>query len=207
MIDCMISFARRLANCRSNVKVFAICRTDCYPACTTTCQSHNKLSKQAEEPTRQQRWPESHFQAPTPLLFQSFLIPTRVLLNPTPVQSPATIDATVIQQCLFCIEAMTFVKTMQTTATAENKKWLRVRFFTNVWLRLQKQTQNFAGIDFRSAATSASSGVQDQDFGVQSDRILRIFWICIWLDIVSFSTGTGLSKWKSCGRVKYLDIG
>ena len=37
------------------------------------------------------------------------------------VQSPATIDATAIQQCLFCTEAMTFVKTMQTPVTAKNK--------------------------------------------------------------------------------------
>jgi len=42
--------------------------------------------------------------------------------NPTPVQSPATIDATAIQQCLFCTEAMTFVKTVQSPVTAKNKR-------------------------------------------------------------------------------------
>jgi len=41
--------------------------------------------------------------------------------NTTPVQSPATIDTTAIQQCRFCIEAMTFVKTVQTPVTAKNK--------------------------------------------------------------------------------------
>ena len=41
--------------------------------------------------------------------------------NPTPVQSPATIDATAIQQCLFCTEAMTFVKTVQIPVNAKNK--------------------------------------------------------------------------------------
>jgi len=32
----------------------------------------------------------------------------------TPVQSAATIDTTAIQHCLFCAEAMTFVKTVET---------------------------------------------------------------------------------------------
>jgi len=41
--------------------------------------------------------------------------------NPAPVQSPATTNATAIQQCLFCTEAMTFVKTMQTPVAAKNK--------------------------------------------------------------------------------------
>jgi len=41
--------------------------------------------------------------------------------NLTLVQSAATIDATAIQQCLFCTEAMTFVKTVQTSVTAKNK--------------------------------------------------------------------------------------
>ena len=50
--------------------------------------------------------------------------------NPTPVQSPATIHATAIQQYLFCTEAMTFVKTVQTPVTAKNKRF-RVRFFRN----------------------------------------------------------------------------
>jgi len=41
------------------------------------------------------------------------------------------------------------------------------------------------------------SGVQDPDFGVQSGRILGMFWN--GLDIVSHSTGSrnGLSKWRN----------
>ena len=42
--------------------------------------------------------------------------------NPTLCQSPATINATGIQQCLFCTEAMTFVKTVQTPITAKNNR-------------------------------------------------------------------------------------
>ena len=40
-----------------------------------------------------QRWPESLFQTPTPLLFQNFWIQVRLFKfeNPTPVQTPATI--------------------------------------------------------------------------------------------------------------------
>jgi len=34
------------------------------------------------------------------------------------------------------------------------------------------------------------SGVQDPDFGVQSGRIIGLFWIWIGLDIVSLSTGS-----------------
>jgi len=37
------------------------------------------------------------------------------------VLTPATIDATAIQQCLFCTEAITLVKTMRTPVTAKNK--------------------------------------------------------------------------------------
>jgi len=47
-----------------------------------------------------------------------------------------------------------------------------------------------------------SSGVQDPDFGVQSGRILRIFWIWIGFDIISVHTGTGLSNEKNCGHNK-----
>ena len=52
---------------------------------------------------------------------------------------------------------MTLVKTMQTPVTAKNKTdpGSGSVFFTNVGLRLQKQTQNRAGIDSRSVATSA----------------------------------------------------
>jgi len=50
--------------------------------------------------------PESLFQTPTPLLFQNFSIRIRVrkyfkFENPTPVQTPATIDPTEIYPC-FC---------------------------------------------------------------------------------------------------------
>jgi len=56
-----------------------------------------------------QRWPESVFQTPTPLLFQYFGIRVRIrarqffeLENPTPVQTPATvINATLIYPCFY----------------------------------------------------------------------------------------------------------
>jgi len=57
--------------------------------------------------TPDQRWPESIFQPPTPLLFQNFWIRTRIRLfykfeNPTPVQNPATIiHPTVIYHCFY----------------------------------------------------------------------------------------------------------
>jgi len=58
---------------------------------------------------RYQRWPESLFHIPTPLLFHNFWIrvPIRVRLflkfqNPTPVQTPVTIiDPTVIYPCFY----------------------------------------------------------------------------------------------------------
>ena len=50
-----------------------------------------------------QRWPESLFQTPTPLLFQNILIRVQLFFkfeNPIPVQTPATIIVpTVIYPC------------------------------------------------------------------------------------------------------------
>jgi len=54
---------------------------------------------------------------------------------------------------------MTFIKTTQTPATAENKKWLRirVRLFTNLQLRIRSEkTQNPDAVDSASVAISAS---------------------------------------------------
>jgi len=56
-----------------------------------------------------QRWPESLFQTPTPLLFQNFSIRDQIRVriffkfeNPTPLQTPATIiDPTVIYPCFY----------------------------------------------------------------------------------------------------------
>ena len=53
-----------------------------------------------------QKWPESHFQTPTPLLFQNFWIRIRLRKffkskNPIPVQTRFTIDATEIPQCFY----------------------------------------------------------------------------------------------------------
>jgi len=52
---------------------------------------------------------------------------------------------------------MTFIKIMQTLVTAKNRTdpGSGTVFFTNVWLRLQKQTQIRAGIDSGSVVTSA----------------------------------------------------
>jgi len=38
---------------------------------------------------------------------------------------------------------MTFIKTTQTPATAENKKWLRIRLFTNFSLQLQTRVRKY----------------------------------------------------------------
>jgi len=52
-----------------------------------------------------QRWPESLFQTPTPLLFQNFSIRSQQFFkfeNPTPVQTPTTIiGANVIHPCFY----------------------------------------------------------------------------------------------------------
>jgi len=53
-----------------------------------------------------QRWPESLFQTPTPLLFQNFWIRIRVrkvykFENPTPFQIRANIDPTEIYPCFY----------------------------------------------------------------------------------------------------------
>ena len=56
-----------------------------------------------------QRWPESLFLTPTPLLFQNFSIRVHIrqffkFENPTPVQTPSTIiDPTVIYPCFYLI--------------------------------------------------------------------------------------------------------
>ena len=55
-----------------------------------------------------QRWPESDFQTPAPLLFQNFLIRIRVqqflkFENPIPVQTTITIDPTKIHQCFYLL--------------------------------------------------------------------------------------------------------
>jgi len=79
-----------------------------------------------------QRWPESPFQTPTPLLFQNFWIRIRLLFkfqNPTPLKTPATIIHPTV--------------TAQTSATSEMEKWLRirVRFFTNFWFRVRMRVR------------------------------------------------------------------
>jgi len=58
-----------------------------------------------------QRWPESHFQTPTPLLFQNFKIRTWVrkhfnLENLTSVHTPVAINATEIQQWFYLRNGM-----------------------------------------------------------------------------------------------------
>jgi len=61
------------------------------------CYTENRLK--AGVLNTSQRWPESHFQNPTPFLLWKFWIRIRVRLrilfkfeNPNPVQTPATID-------------------------------------------------------------------------------------------------------------------
>jgi len=61
---------------------------------------------QVDSVSNYQRWPESYFKTPTRFLFQSFWIRIRArnffkFENPTSIQTPATIDSTQIQQCLY----------------------------------------------------------------------------------------------------------
>jgi len=47
----------------------------------------------------------------------------------------------------------------------------------------------------KKTVANLTSGLQDPDFEVKSGRIFGFFWIWIGLDIVSLTTGSGLSKW------------
>jgi len=55
--------------------------------------------------------------------------------------------------------------TAQTRATAEMEKWLwiRVRFFTNFWLRYgsrsERKTQNPSGVDSGNTGSGPTSGI------------------------------------------------
>jgi len=79
------------------------------------------------------------------------------------------------------------------------KKWA---FFASVMIKIGTNflfcLSSRSMLHFKDQAPQLASGVQDPDVGVQSGRILGIFWIWIALDIVFFSTGsgTGLSKWN-----------
>ena len=90
-------------------KVYSRC---CHPLATNpafttelaTLPLAQSKRRRVPQTTRDQKWPESHFQTPTPLLFQNLWIRIRVqkfskFENPTPVETPATIDATENQQC------------------------------------------------------------------------------------------------------------
>ena len=120
-----------------------------------------------------QRWPESLFQTPTPLLFQNFWIRVRQLFkfeNPTPLQTPAAIiDPTVVYQ--FFADEMT----TQTLATTEMEKWLRiqVRFFTNFDSGSggERKTQNPAGVDSGYGTTSDSRRWWSSEMSTDQDWI------------------------------------
>jgi len=109
------------------MKVFAICLIDRYPACNTTCWSgnHTNLAKQLQTTLSSQlgsRGGRNHiFRLRSCSKVFEFEPGFEKSENPTPVQSPATIDATAIQQCLFRTEAMKFVKTVQTPVSGKNK--------------------------------------------------------------------------------------
>ena len=71
-------------------------------ASVTTTKNHSQLW-----PSFLQRWPESIFRTPTPLLFQNFWIRVRIwqffkFENPTPVHTPAAIiNPTLIYPCFY----------------------------------------------------------------------------------------------------------
>jgi len=92
------------------------------------------------------RWPESHFQTRTPLMFQNFWIPDRIPVrqifkfeNPTPIYTPATIiDLTLIYPCFYSINDH------RDSCCCRNWKVtrIRVRFFPNFWLRVRIRKKN-----------------------------------------------------------------
>jgi len=89
-----------------------------------------------------QKWLESLFQTPTPFLFQNFWIRVRVRLffkfeHPSPVPTPLQSSIQPWFTHVFSQEMTT-----QTPATLGLEMWLRVRFFTNFWLRVRIRKKN-----------------------------------------------------------------
>ena len=74
-----------------------------------SCWCHQRARRFGQRhlslPYAWQRWPESLFQTPTPLLFQNFWISVRQFFkieNPTPVQTPVTIiNPSLIYPCFY----------------------------------------------------------------------------------------------------------
>ena len=70
--------------------------------------------------------------APVPKIFNPGAAIFFKFGNPTPFQTPAIInDPTKLYPCFYP------EMTTQAPAAAEIEKWIRVRFFTNIWLRVR----------------------------------------------------------------------
>ena len=70
---------------------------------------------------------------------------------------------------------MISIKTTQTPATAENKKWLRVRFFTNVWLRIQKKNVESCHSRLGHSGSVATSVLHPWFVTVCRSGLLKLF--------------------------------
>ena len=103
-----------------------------------------------------QRWPESLFQTLTPLLLQYFWIRVRIPVwqffkfeNPTPVQTPATIDPTVIFPCFYLRNDHKFLAPVPDAGPNEKHRilpestlviwiWCQAKFLTSHHVRMHR---------------------------------------------------------------------
>jgi len=101
-----------------------------------------------------QRWPESLFQTPTPLLFQNFWIRVRIwvrqffnLKKQTPVQTPAAIiDSTVIYPCFYNKTWPRRLLLLMKLKSDSGSVFLQI-FDSGYGSRSKRKTQNPAGVD------------------------------------------------------------
>ena len=139
-----------------------------------------------------QRWLESLFQTPTPLLFQNFWIRVRLLLKfekPTPVQTRATlIDPTVIYPHFY-------LKSDRTDCCYSlNRKVtpVRVRFFTNIWLRAWIRVRKKKARKTHKPAESTPDPVPSLVCSCRRDLVSPMAWILLLylLSCLFFATKT-----------------
>jgi len=127
----------------------------------TICCSHNAALHWTNQRKRRtdglqhnsnwdQRWPESLFKTPTPLLFQNFWIRVRKFFkfeNPTPVQTPATIiNPTEIHICFYLRNDHTdscYCRNWKVTPAASG-------FSQILDSGCERKTQNHPGVDSRT---------------------------------------------------------
>ena len=98
-----------------------------------------------------QRWLESHFQSPIPSLFQNFSIWIRVrkfkFENPTPVQTPATIDPTKIYQCFHLRNDLADLLLPKLKSDSGSGSSFSQNFDSEPGSRCERKRKNPAGVD------------------------------------------------------------